>query len=234
MLTLDTILAPTPASVFLAESWRQRALFVPGSREKFDGFFTWARLNTLMNGLNAQLCTRAVDPRRLQLVTAGVRVDLRDLMIADPTAQAWVFSHGEIIQRCRRGDTLALNHLQIDHPPAADVAAAFRAQFHSFANVNAIASLCAGIQGFNRHADNMDVFVLQVEGQKRWRVYWPTDAETGSPYFEGILSRGDVLYVPYQHPHEAVAHGEASLHITVSVLPTTAATISEPLYTFPH
>ncbi|KAN0025020.1 hypothetical protein ACTFIV_009431 [Dictyostelium citrinum] len=90
----------------------------------------------------------------------------------------------------------------------------------------------AGAQGFAPHYDDVDVFILQLEGKKEWRLYNPRDPnevlpkkssenfsqeEIGEPYFSVTLEAGDLLYFPRGVIHQAVSPPDVhSLHITVS------------------
>ncbi|XP_054983033.1 ribosomal oxygenase 2 isoform X2 [Sorex araneus] len=87
----------------------------------------------------------------------------------------------------------------------------------------------AGSQGLPPHYDDVEVFVLQLEGEKRWRLYQPTvplareycvEAEDriGQPVLEVTLKPGDLLYFPRGTIHQAdtppgLAH---STHLTIS------------------
>ncbi|XP_055994570.1 ribosomal oxygenase 2 isoform X2 [Sorex fumeus] len=86
-----------------------------------------------------------------------------------------------------------------------------------------------GSQGLPPHYDDVEVFVLQLEGEKRWRLYRPTvplareycvEAEDriGQPVLEVTLKPGDLLYFPRGTIHQAdtppgLAH---STHLTIS------------------
>lgn len=100
-------------------------------------------------------------------------------------------------------------------------------------------------QGFAPHFDDIDAFVCQVSGRKRWRVYAPrgdghdslprrssvdfTEDEMKSVpvLYDTVLEPGDMLYLPRGAIHQAecpdVASGNgttemsgSSLHVTVS------------------
>jgi len=78
----------------------------------------------------------------------------------------------------------------------------------------------------------LEAFCIQLEGQKRWRVYEPRNAqetlpressqnfkqdEIGEPVIDVVLKPGDLLYFPRGWIHQAVSpEGEHSLHLTVS------------------
>lgn len=91
----------------------------------------------------------------------------------------------------------------------------------------------ADSQGFAPHYDDIDAFVLQLEGAKRWRVYEPfaddqyprlssrnyTQEEVSRQrvLFDGTLEAGDVLYMPRGTIHQAeCASGTHSIHATIS------------------
>ena len=89
-------------------------------------------------------------------------------------------------------------------------------------------------QGFAVHHDTHDVFVLQVSGRKRWRLYepvlelplkkqrWSAElGDVGEPVEDLVLEPGDTLYLPRGWPHEAATSDEESLHITVGLHPQT-------------
>lgn len=73
--------------------------------------------------------------------------------------------------------------------------------------------------GFAPRWDDIDAFILQVEGKKYWKVYAPENAEDTlpldssqnftdddlrerKPVFEGWLEQGDLLYVPRGYVHQ--------------------------------
>ena len=90
-----------------------------------------------------------------------------------------------------------------------------------------------GAQGFAPHWDDIDAFVMQIEGEKRWRLYAPRSVDEAQPRFsspnlaqdelgamlgEVTLRAGDLLYLPRGIVHQAVtSSGVASLHVTASV-----------------
>lgn len=89
-------------------------------------------------------------------------------------------------------------------------------------------------QGFAPHYDDIEAFVLQIEGRKHWRVYKPLSRSTmlpressqnfgprdqlGEPCLDVVLEAGDLLYFPRGYIHQANTLRDIhSLHITVSV-----------------
>lgn len=93
-------------------------------------------------------------------------------------------------------------------------------------------------QGFAPHYDDIDAFVLQIEGKKHWRLYKPRNEnesypressgnfkenEIGEVALEITLEAGDLLYFPRGWIHQAnTVPGHHSLHITLSTGQKTA------------
>ncbi|NKE44894.1 hypothetical protein HB662_08895 [Roseomonas frigidaquae] len=89
-----------------------------------------------------------------------------------------------------------------------------------------------GAQGFRRHYDTHDVLVLQVEGEKAWRIWpgqpfpnptrrtpWPGGIEPLAEAVNITLRPGDALYVPRGVLHDAATQdGEPSLHVTIGFM----------------
>jgi 50S ribosomal protein L16 3-hydroxylase len=79
--------------------------------------------------------------------------------------------------------------------------------------------------GVGPHFDSYDVFLLQAQGRRRWRIGAQADLslrpglplkilERFEPQEEWILEPGDMLYLPPQLAHDGVALGEC---VTISV-----------------
>ena len=88
----------------------------------------------------------------------------------------------------------------------------------------------SGSQGFGVHHDTHDVLVLQVAGEKRWRLYDPllelpvkhqryssALGDHGPPTDDLVLRAGDTLYLPRGWLHEAETSQTDSLHLTIGI-----------------
>jgi bifunctional lysine-specific demethylase and histidyl-hydroxylase NO66 len=102
-------------------------------------------------------------------------------------------------------------------------------------------------QGFSDHYDVHDVFVLQIEGEKRWLIHEPVlesplrdqpwnDRRTAverraaePPVIEAVLRPGDCLYLPRGFLHAAQALGGISTHLTIGVHVWTRYAVAERL-----
>ena len=134
------------------------------------------------------------------------------------------------------GATLVVSGFHERHPPLARFCRGLEKLFLHAVQANVYLTP-AGAQGFRTHFDTHDVLVLQVGGEKRWRLYpsqpvpfptrrTPWDSTIHAPEApldgaeEVTLRPGDALYVPRGTLHDAQAQpaGEASLHITIGLL----------------
>jgi hypothetical protein len=96
-----------------------------------------------------------------------------------------------------------------------------------------------GAQGFRTHYDTHDVLVLQVVGEKKWRLFpgqpvprptrrtpWPGNLTPAGEATELTLKQGETLYVPRGVLHDAAAQDDAaSLHITIGLMDPSFATV---------
>jgi lysine-specific demethylase/histidyl-hydroxylase NO66 len=152
----------------------------------------------------------------------------------------------KVMQLYADGATLVLQGLHRIWPPIIDFARRLGAELRRPLQVNAYLTP-AGNKGFATHYDTHDVFVLQIDGAKRWRIHppvlpdplerqaWGGRADEVGATAEGpaaldvVLSPGDALYLPRGWLHSAEAQGERSLHLTVGVRALTRYAIVEEL-----
>ena len=106
------------------------------------------------------------------------------------------------------GATLVMQGLERTHEPLRCFTRQLAGELSHTVQANAYLSPGGGVRGLGRHADEHDVFVLQVEGAKQWDV-------------EGLgtlaLEAGDVLYMPRGTAHSAHTGASPSLHVTIGV-----------------
>ena len=134
------------------------------------------------------------------------------------------------------GCSIVNNHADLLSPPLAALCLDLQKSFpHAYVNTYLTPPNAAAV---NAHADDRDVFVLQVLGEKQWKVYsevpipYPsTEEQVGKnnlavpesvlqkkPLFDITLKQGDVLYMPRGFVHEAcTSSSEPSFHATVAL-----------------
>lgn len=151
-----------------------------------------------------------------------------------------------VLEQYADGATLVLQGLHRTWPALIDLARDLGLAVGQPTQINAYLTP-PGNQGFATHYDTHDVFVLQVDGHKRWRIHppvlpdplerqpWGGRADEVSATAEGpaaldvVLGPGDALYLPRGWLHSAQAQERSSLHLTVGVRALTRYAIVEEL-----
>ena len=143
-------------------------------------------------------------------------------------------------QSYANGATLVLQSLHRIHPALVRFCRDLAAELGHATQCNAYVTP-PGSQGFAPHHDTHDVFVLQVDGHKRWNIYeplirlplksQPSQHLTGGqplvpegtePVMSTVLGPGDALYLPRGYIHAAETNDDRSIHLTIGVLAATA------------
>ena len=224
MTGFDEIVSPLGAPAFLRDYWLKTFVHIPGKAGRFTKLLTWSELNAILE-------QHRLTPPRLKLFRDGQAIDpahyLTPAMFGVPRLDA-----GGLAISLAQGASLILDDVQELSPRVRDLMHSFQDALHT----DAFANLYAGWhtqKAFHVHWDAQEAMVLQLFGRKRWKVYRPTrlhplknDIEpppqpSSAPAWEGILSDGDVLYIPRGWWHEAFPLDEPSLHLTVSLTPPT-------------
>jgi hypothetical protein len=148
-----------------------------------------------------------------------------------------VIQPNRVLELYAGGATMVLQGLQHTNPVLARFANNLALTLDHPVQVNAYLTP-AETRGLELHFDYHDVFVVQLDGKKRWRVWdplsrtrdpvrgtakipLPTLDELGEPQLDLVLTSGDCLYLPRGFPHAAVTVDDASSHLTVGVLAVT-------------
>lgn len=84
-------------------------------------------------------------------------------------------------------------------------------------------------QALPPHADAYEIFVVQLLGHKRWRLFPKPAAmgdgrvvaleDVGDPLLDTTLAAGDVLYLPYGTTHEVTSGDDVSVHLSFTARP---------------
>jgi hypothetical protein len=135
------------------------------------------------------------------------------------------------------GATLVVSQFHEMHAPLMRFCRGLEQVFHHAVQAN-IYLTPPGAQGFRVHYDTHDVLVLQVVGEKRWRLFpgqpvprptrrtpWPGNIVPDGEPEELTLRPGDTLYVPRGVLHDAAAQDGLSLHVTIGLLDPSFATV---------
>uniref|UniRef100_A0A8C5U206 Bifunctional lysine-specific demethylase and histidyl-hydroxylase n=1 Tax=Malurus cyaneus samueli TaxID=2593467 RepID=A0A8C5U206_9PASS len=202
----------------LGRHWERRRAGAAGRPRYYAGLFSTADFDAALRGGEVQFGTHL----DVTSYAEGVRETHNPSGRALP-AVVWDFY--------QNGCSLRLLCPQAFSPTVWDFLSILQEQFGSMAGANTYLTP-PGTQGFAPHYDDIEAFVLQLEGKKHWRVYSPrmdaevlpqfsspnfTQAELGEPVLETVLEAGDLLYFPRGFIHQGDCLPDAhSLHITVS------------------
>lgn len=228
----------------MSEFLDREPLHLPAAgRGRRAELFDWPRFNAMLSRASC------FTPHTLRLVRDGEPIPAEQYCVPERTPQGEVLqpSPAKVEVLLSTGASLVANEVQTMTPEIADLAAMLGRAFAARVGVNAYCSF-GGVQAFGVHFDLHDVFAVQIEGRKRWRLYqsraeapvaFPAGSEaevrkwfeaTRGPLREEILLQpGDVLYLPRGWYHEAMADAPASLHLTFSVTPQTGRAVLDLL-----
>jgi len=199
---LAFLVAPVPPEAFLERHYERAPLVSAGSDP--------GRFASL---LSLEMVDRFID-------TADLRQDMVALVRSGRIVDAarYVAPSGRVIpsavvEEYLGGATIILQHLQDSLRSLGEFCGALEARFSAHTQTNVYLTP-PGAQGFAPHHDTHDVFVLQISGTKKWRLY---ESQQLPP--RGLeLRPGDCLYIPRGLTHDASSTEEASLHVTVGVI----------------
>lgn len=205
---------------FFERYFEQQALISDhGDNARFDELLSLARLDEIL--ANSELPAKALDMARKQ----------PPIQRSYYTFSNGTIDRGAVLHHYRNGATIIMPSLHLADARLADFCRALEGVFSCRVQTN-IYLTPGNSQGFNTHYDDHDVFVMQISGRKRWRLYErPVDKpyrgekfktsehRPGHPKEDFLLEAGDVIYVPRGLMHDASSEGNSpSLHITIGLL----------------
>ncbi|NWU88859.1 RIOX1 oxygenase, partial [Upupa epops] len=213
------LVSPVEPGLFAARYWERAPLLVRrGEPGYYAGLFSTTDLDRALRSGHVQFGSHLDVTSYAQ----GERETHNPSGRALP-AVAWDFY--------RNGCSLRLLSPQAFSPTVWHLLSVLQEHFGSMVGANTYLTP-PGTQGFAPHYDDIEAFVLQLEGKKRWRVYRPrtnaevlpqfssanlTQDELGEPVLETVLEAGDLLYFPRGFIHQGNCLPDThSLHITVS------------------
>ena len=136
---------------------------------------------------------------------------------------------GRIQSEYRSGSTVVLPALQRIWAPLRKLCASLENEFSHAVHANGYLTP-GNSEGFTPHYDTHDVFVLQIAGKKRWRLFeppltlphrsqpfTPAGYALPAPSLELELQPGDLLYLPRGTVHAASTSDSHSAHVTIGM-----------------
>jgi lysine-specific demethylase/histidyl-hydroxylase NO66 len=217
-ITFEDIIAPIGRERFFSEFWEQKPLVTRGRPASFFApLFSAADVDHV-------ICDQRPKPSRIEVVTSQgfVRDNYLNL---DGTANINL-----VYERYLEGSTIILSGLDETWEPLAIFCRKLEGALSHPAGIG-IYLTPPGTQGVKPHYDTQEIFVLQVEGKKHWKVYQPLhelppvegayrlvdEHKLTALVGETSLEPGDMLYLPRGFIHEGSAGDSPSLHITLEI-----------------
>jgi 50S ribosomal protein L16 3-hydroxylase len=190
-------------SQFMKRHWQKKPLLVRGA---LPGF--------------APLLDRA------ELFGLAARDEVESRLVVQ-RGDDWRFRRGPLTRRSmpalsQPGWTLLVQGVDLHHAPAHDLLAQFR--FVPQARLDDLmVSWASDGGGVGPHFDSYDVFLLQAQGRRRWRIGRQKDLSLREgvplkilanfePEEEYVLEPGDMLYLPPRYAHDGIAEGECQTY----------------------
>ncbi len=224
---LGFLIGPERIEGFFARIYEKEALLVHhNAPERFKGLMSIDAVDRLVT---------SVDLKEGQLDLAQASSERR-LQRSDYIDAAGYVDRGAVADFHRGGATIILQQAHQLEPSLGRFCRGLEYVFSCHVQTNLYLTPPRA-QGFPTHYDNHCVFVLQMEGEKAWRLYnKPVDTpyrgeefqrgvhQTGPIEQEFVLKAGDCVYIPRGMMHDAVTSGDdASLHVTVGLITRTWA-----------
>ena len=159
---------------------------------------------------------------RTELVALAGQEGVESRLIVD-SAKGWRMKHGPLAKRSlppfsQKKWTFLVQGVDLHH----DGVHALMQQFRFVPDArldDLMISYATDGGGVGPHFDSYDVFLLQVQGRRRWRIGRQKDLSLQpdvplkiladfAPEQEFLLEAGDMLYLPPRYAHDGVAVGE--------------------------
>lgn len=221
--TFEKLIHPVSIETFVREHWEREPLVIERGRpEYYSSIFSIDEIDSIVGF--RQLKYSQLKVAKTERESQANKVFYVD---RDDTSDT-----NKLYNSYSQGDTLAFNFVQLYWESAAKLCWEFEHFFNFPVGINMYFTP-RNSQGFAPHFDTHDVFVVQVEGSKVWRIYdsWeqlPSGIEDNNPLLPEVLGKprrevhlraGDLLYLPRGHVHEAQTTDASSIHFTIGVRP---------------
>lgn len=217
---LTALLAPLTVEEFFAQNWNRKSIHISGHSRKFQGLFDRAAFDR-----GVHRCA--------------------DLKVGYTDEKGWPAHHNikpeQIGEMLASGKTVCASVIDTADPVLTAFLTLFQKHFALAGKFFFNSYLSPDGSGFGLHLDHHPVFILQMDGQKRWRfspepalravltnISFPRDREVlklpwttvtrprDADLCEVVLNPGDVLYLPKGTWHSAQAIG-GSLALTLAM-----------------
>jgi len=224
---LDFLIRPISRDEFFSSYWEKKPLHVP--REEPDYYkeiVTPAGLDELISSGHLRIPALQLAKNGYYLPPETYTTNVR----SGGEQFSGVVQLDRVNALYRGGATLSLPAVQRTLAPLENFTTALEQELDHAVQANAYLT-AAGTSGFKPHYDTHDIFVMQIGGQKHWKIYEPpialpyrtqifnpqTYVLPKKPVAEVTLSAGDLLYLPRGFVHTTETSEHFSSHVTLAV-----------------
>lgn len=244
-LGFDAFARKLDRRTFLADHFDKKPYYETGAVRDVEGLFSWAKMNDLLDrpklwdGRTIEMALNHKMLRPGEYMRPGVG------RLGDQVLRP---DRGRMTHFLRQGATIVLDYLEGLDPTIAAYTRVLERLTGTNTSCNAFCSW-QKVPGYGSHFDTMDVFAIQIEGEKTWNLYEGRFAEAtdvpgirSTDFSPDELTRmrgrvaetvtmrpGDFLYIPRGQFHDALADDRASLHLSFGATHSVAFTIVQML-----
>ncbi|KAK3748732.1 hypothetical protein QZH41_015680 [Actinostola sp. cb2023] len=213
------LLSPVKPKKFFSELWGRKPLLIKRHQPTYNkGWFSTSELDDIMRKHNVRFS--------VNLDVTSYKDGKRETHNPEGRAYApvvWDFYQNDCSVRMLNPQSFS--------PTVWKLTSLLQEYFGCFVGANVYLTP-AGTQGFAPHYDDIEAFIVQLEGKKHWRLYNPrlqpimfkysdqgnfSQDEIGEPILDTVLEAGDMLYFPRGTIHQGDTPKDShSLHITLS------------------
>ena len=225
---LARLFHPLPLDAFFKNDWDRQSVFVAGPAGRYDPVmrledFERAIFDARLSSPNLRFLDKSI----------GGRAESLDHFLRKKVAWTEPRSADQLARELRKG-TLVYVAIESAVPSVRAWCKSLFSDLRCQLSVNAYFSAGRDASAFDAHFDPQDTFILQLEGEKEWRLWerdrvlnpisgYPDQKTVAVPALPAdetvLMTPGDLLYVPRGMWHWPRSLSDApSLHLTLTVV----------------
>lgn len=223
----EYLIQPVELNTFFANYWEQNPIFIRcQDNSRFSNLISTQVINEM-------IAARYLRYPLLRLIHGSTHVPVFDYTRGDRNYRNRRFEDivdvDKVYYEYSNGSSIVIQLLEHSLYPVISLCKGLEVFFSHPVSANAYLTP-KNAQGLPIHFDTHEIFVLQIEGEKIWRIYGSPlplplatqdyrkyGKEHGECQLEITAKPGDVLYIPRGFAHDAIATETHSLHITVGI-----------------
>ncbi len=217
--TFNDVIHPVEFEDFVSNYFEQKPFVIKRNQpDYYEPVLTITDIDRILRNNN-------LDSEGFELVKYSQQLNKSKFTCSDINTGKNVIDHKKLFGFFDEGFTINVDQFHRYHRPLNRLVDMTVRTFYGDSNAYLFYTP-AGMQGLKPHWDQVDVFILQIEGSKEWRVYdspmkLPRTTEgfdnmDKEPILTAVLEKGDMLYMPRGFVHEAKSGNDISVHITLS------------------